>query len=271
MARTKRDEADGIETAAQVVRAATVSEPVPSGQRMRTAEGRLNAADEYKLAKRAMGKGPRALESRNQLVLANYGLIHLVAQAYRRAGIRYEDLVQEGAMGLLRAAETFDPERGVRFGTYAVYWIRSKVQRFIEHQRRETNPFMAGVDSVAGDDGRRHIPRTRTVSLEAPLDFDGERSLSDVVSDPDEVTPEGRAMEDQEGSRVAREVWDVCRELGDPRLEVIVRQRLLSPAPETLAEVGKRLRLSREGARLLEARVLAVARERLQDIAQARQ
>lgn len=277
MARTRRDEADGIETADQLARSAKANagagqtEVLVAGQRVKTVEGRLSATEEYKLAKRAMGKGPRALDARNQLVLANYGLIHLVAQAYRRAGIRYEDLVQEGAMGLLRAAETFDPERGVRFGTYAVYWIRSKVQRFIEHQRRETNPFMAGVDSVAGDDGRRHIPRTRTVSLEAPLDFDGERSLSDLVSDPEEVTPENRAMEDQEGSRVAREVWDVCRELGDPRLEVIVRQRLLSPAPETLAEVGKRLRLSREGARLLEARVLAVARERLQDIAEARQ
>lgn len=232
--------------------------------------GRMTMAEEYRLAKAAMRKGARALDARNALVMANYGLIHLVAQAYRRAGIRYEDLMQEGAMGLLRAAETFDPDRGVRFGTYAVYWIRSKVQRFIEHQRRETNPFMAGVDSVAGDDGRRHIPRTRTVSLETPVDMDGERSLSDLVSDPDDVSPERRAMDDQEEGRVAKEVWKICRELGDPRLEVIVRQRLLSRTPETLAEVGKRLRLSREGARLLEARVLGVARERLQDIREAR-
>ena len=228
---------------------------------------RLDATQEYALAKRAVGKGAKALTARNQLVLANYGLIHMVAQAYRRAGIRYEDLVQEGAMGLLRAAETFDPDRGVRFGTYAVYWIRSKVQRFIEHQRRETNPFMAGAQSVEGADGRRHIPRTRAISLEQPLDADGERNLSDTVSDPDGVTPENWAMVEQAESRVAREVWRVCRELGDPRLEVIVRQRLLSSAPETLAEVGRRLQLSREGARLLEARVLTAARARLQDLA----
>lgn len=232
---------------------------------------RLTMEEEYKLAKRSLGKGPRALDARNQLVMANYGLIHLVSQAYRRAGIRYEDLVQEGAMGLLRAAETFDPDRGVRFGTYAVYWIRSKVQRFIEHQRRESNPFMAGVESVAGEDGRRHIPRTRTVSLEAPIDVDGERSLSDIVHDPDDVGPERRAMDDQEEGRVAREVWKVARELGDPRLEVIIRQRLLSRTPETLAEVGKRLHLSREGARLLEARVLGTVKLRLQDVMEARQ
>lgn len=248
----------------------TASRDATKPRRVKHQEARLSSEQEYHLAKRAMGKSTEAVDARNLLVMANYGLIHLVAQAYRRAGIRYEDLTQEGAMGLLRAAETFDPDRGVRFGTYAVYWIRSKVQRFIEHQRRETNPFMAGVESVEGDDGKRHIPRTRTVSLEAPLDADGERNLSDMVSDPDEVTPERRAMDEQEESRVAREVWEACRELGDPRLEVIVRQRLLSRTPETLAQVGRRLRLSREGARLLEARVLTAARQRLQDLADAR-
>lgn len=256
---------------AQVYAEAAAQETEDTKLRFRPEHVRLTMEQEYKLSKRAMGKGPRALDARNQLVMANYGLIHLVAQAYRRAGIRYEDLVQEGAMGLLRAAETFDPDRGVRFGTYAVYWIRSKVQRFIEHQRRESNPFMAGVESVAGEDGRRHIPRTRTVSLEAPIDVDGERSLSDIVSDPDDAGPERRAMEDQEEGRVAKEVWKVCQELGDPRLEVIVKQRLLSRTPETLAEVGKRLRLSREGARLLEARVLGTVKMRLQDIMEARQ
>jgi RNA polymerase sigma factor (sigma-70 family) len=233
-------------------------------------EGRLSAAQEYQVSKVAMGKGVAATRARNQLVMANYGLIHLVAQAYRRAGIRYEDLVQEGAMGLLRAAETFDPERGVRFGTYAVYWIRSKVQRFVEHQRRETNPFMAGVESVTGEDGKRHIPRTRAVSLETPMDADGERTLGETVADPDDVTPENRAMSEQEEKRVSREVWEACRALGDPRLEVIVRRRLLSRSPETLAQVGRRLRLSREGARLLEARVLGAARARLQDLAESR-
>ena len=268
---TKGEEEKVNNGSAQVYAEAAAQETEDTKLRFRPEHVRLTMEQEYKLSKRAMGKGPRALDARNQLVMANYGLIHLVAQAYRRAGIRYEDLVQEGAMGLLRAAETFDPDRGVRFGTYAVYWIRSKVQRFIEHQRRESNPFMAGVESVAGEDGRRHIPRTRTVSLEAPIDVDGERSLSDIVSDPDDAGPERRAMEDQEEGRVAKEVWKVCQELGDPRLEVIVKQRLLSRTPETLAEVGKRLRLSREGARLLEARVLGTVKMRLQDIMEARQ
>ncbi|MEW5852458.1 MAG: sigma-70 family RNA polymerase sigma factor [Myxococcota bacterium] len=218
-----------------------------------------------------MKEKDEVLKARDKLVMDNYGLIHMVVQAYRRTGVRYEDLVQEGAMGLLRAAETFDPTRNVRFCTYAVYWIRSKVQRFIEHQRRETNPFMAGVESVPGEDGKRHIPRTRTLSLETPVEADGERTLSETVSSPDEVTPERHAMERQEQGRVVKEVWEACRELGDPRLQVIVRQRLLSNTPETLAQVGRRLKLSREGTRLLEARVLEAARQRLKDLAEARQ
>lgn len=236
----------------------------------RVPEGRMSADHEYVLATEALGCGPAAMDARNQLVMANYGLIHLVAQAYRRAGIRYDDLVQEGAMGLLRAAETFDPERGVRFGTYAVYWIRSKVQRFVEHERRESNPFMAGVDSIVGEDGKRHIPRTRTVSLDSPLDAEGDRTLGDTVCDPDDPTPERVAISGQEEGRVAKVVKLVCEELGDPRLDVIVRQRLLSRAPETLAQVGRRLQLSREGARLLETRVLTAARQRLQDLGRAR-
>lgn len=248
-----------------------VSAPQTETPAFKEPEARMGVEEEYALAKTAQGTGGAAMDARNQLVMANYGLIHLVAQAYRRAGIRYEDLVQEGAMGLLRAAETFDPERGVRFGTYAVYWIRSKVQRFVEHERRETNPFMAGVQSVVGEDGKRHIPRTRTMSLDCPVDTDSERTLGEIVSDPDDPTPERRAMSGQEETRVARVVKKVCEELGDPRLEVIVRQRLLSRAPETLAQVGRRLQLSREGARLLETRVLNAARAKLADLARARQ
>jgi DNA-directed RNA polymerase specialized sigma24 family protein len=143
---------------------------------------RMTVEEETRLAKRSLKGGRTGADARNKLVMANYGLIHMVAGAYRRAGVRYEDLVQEGAMGLMRAAETFDPTRGVRFGTYAVYWIRSKVQRFIEAQRRESNPLMAGVDAVDHADGKRHIPRGSTLSLEAPLDAAADRTVADPAT-----------------------------------------------------------------------------------------
>ena len=247
--------------------------PLPSSRIPRTrraapqdeaaVSNRLSLKDEQQLARRALGNGPGAQEARNQLVMANYGLIHMVASAYRRSFTRYEDLVQEGAIGLLRAAETFDPERGVRFGTYAVYWIRSKVQRFLQAQRRESNPLMAGVDAVLMDDGRRHIPRASVVSLETPANGTEDRSYSDVVSDPDAATPEELVRDGEVERRAVAALWDACKQMRDPRVAVIVEKRILAPAPETLSQVGRRLNLSREGARILENRVIHLARARM--------
>ena len=241
----------------RIPRARALAAAVPA------APNRLGLAEEQKLARQALGKGPRAQEARNELVMANYGLIHMVASAYRRGTTRYEDLVQEGELGLLRAAETFDPERGVRFGTYAVYWIRSKVQRFIQAQRRESNPLMAGVDAVLMEDGRRHIPRASVVSLETPLPGGEDRAYGDIVADPDAVTPEDMVQGGQAERRAVAALWDACRQMRDPRVAVIVEKRLLAHAPETLTQVGRRLNLSREGARILENRVLRLAQARL--------
>jgi RNA polymerase primary sigma factor len=224
---------------------------------------RMTVEEETRLAKRSLKGGRTGADARNKLVMANYGLIHMVAGAYRRAGVRYEDLVQEGAMGLMRAAETFDPTRGVRFGTYAVYWIRSKVQRFIEAQRRESNPLMAGVDAVDHADGKRHIPRGSTLSLEAPLDAAADRTVADTVSDPEALSPEEQTVGEMTRQRLEAALWNACQKLRDPRAEVILKRRLLSDEPETLSEVGKRLHLSREGARILELRVLKAARTAL--------
>src|SRR5687768_10302467 len=80
---------------------------------------RLTAEDERALAERIQTWGD--VDARNALVLANLGLVHLVANQMRRTGVRYEDLVQEGTLGLLRATETFEPDRNVRFSTYCVY------------------------------------------------------------------------------------------------------------------------------------------------------
>ncbi len=247
--------------------------PLPSSRIPRTrraapqdeaaVSNRLSLKDEQQLARRALGNGPGAQEARNQLVMANYGLIHMVASAYRRSFTRYEDLVQEGAIGLLRAAETFDPERGVRFGTYAVYWIRSKVQRFLQAQRRESNPLMAGVDAVLMDDGRRHIPRASVVSLETPANGMEDRAYSDVVSDPDAATPEELVRDGEVERRAVTALWDACKQMRDPRVAVIVEKRILATAPETLSQVGRRLNLSREGARILENRVIHLARARM--------
>jgi RNA polymerase sigma factor (sigma-70 family) len=221
---------------------------------------RLTAADERALGERVQTFGD--IEARNALVLANLGLVHLVANQMRRPGIRYEDLVQEGTLGLLRATETFEPHREIRFSTYCVWWIRAKIQRFLQRIDRDDAPAIAGAEMETSATGRRRRPRARSVSLDTPLDDDDDRSYADLV-DLEEDGPEDHAVQFERHRAVEQALKEIVEEIGDPRLSTIVEKRLLADEPETLAVLGDRLNLSREGARLLESKVLKLARERL--------
>jgi RNA polymerase primary sigma factor len=83
--------------------------------------GLLSAAEEIELATRIECGD---LKAKNQLIERNLGLVHAVARTYRTASVPFADLVQEGTVGLARAAERFDHRRGLKFSTYAVWWIR---------------------------------------------------------------------------------------------------------------------------------------------------
>lgn len=224
---------------------------------------RLTAEDEQALAWRIQTWGD--IDARNALVLANLGLVHLVANQMRRSGIRYEDMVQEGTLGILRATETFEPDRGIRFSTYCVYWIRAKIQRLLQRVDRDDNPSIAGAEMETLAGGRRRRPRARAVSLDAPVSSaDGDdRSVGDIISD-DGVDPEDATLHFERNRTVGRVLKDIADEIGDPRLKTIIERRLLADEPETLAILGDRLNLSREGARLLENKIMKLARERLE-------
>jgi RNA polymerase sigma factor (sigma-70 family) len=230
---------------------------------------RLTPEDEAVLGYRIQTWGD--IDARNALVLANLGLVHLVANQMRRAGVRYEDLVQEGTLGLLRATETFEPDRGVRFSTYCVYWIRAKIQRLLQRQDRDDTPSIVGAEMETLEGGRRRRPRSRAISLDAPVGVsaDGDdRTVGDLVTD-DRDDPEDATIRFERDRAVDRVLGDIAAELGDPRLKTIIERRLLADEPETLAVLGDRLNLSREGARLLENKVLKLARQRLDAFSEA--
>jgi RNA polymerase sigma factor (sigma-70 family) len=224
---------------------------------------RLTPEDEAVLGYRIQTWGD--IDARNALVLANLGLVHLVANQMRRSGIRYEDLVQEGTLGLLRATETFEPDRGVRFSTYCVYWIRAKIQRLLQRQDRDDTPSIIGAEMETLEGGRRRRPRSRAISLDAPVGVSSEgddRTVGDLVTD-DHEDPEDATIRFERDRAVGKVLVEIAAELGDPRLRTIIERRLLADEPETLATLGDRLNLSREGARLLENKVLKLARQRL--------
>lgn len=221
---------------------------------------RLSAEDEAELAVRVQRYSD--IDARNCLVMSNIGLVHLVANQFCRPPVRYEDLVQEGTMGLIRATETFEPNRGVRFSTYSVYWIRAKIQRFLQRIERDDIPAITGAEMLEDEKGRRRRPRARKVSIEHSQEDDESRNLSELLPS-DAKNPESVALQVERDKVIKEVLLGIVEELQDERLHAIIEWRLLADEPETLTTVGARVNLSREGARLLEAKMLKLARQRL--------
>ena len=194
--------------------------------------------------------------------MSNIGLVHLVANQFCRPPVRYEDLVQEGTMGLIRATETFEPNRGVRFSTYSVYWIRAKIQRFLQKIERDDIPAISGAEMLEDEKGKRRRPRARKVSIEHSQEDDESRNLSELLPS-DSKNPESVALQVERDKVIKEVLLGIVDELQDERLHAIIEWRLLAEEPETLTEVGARVNLSREGARLLEAKMLKLAKQRL--------
>ena len=221
---------------------------------------RISAEEENELAIRIQKYND--LDARNCLVMTNLGLVHLVANQFSRSTIRYEDLIQEGTIGLLRATETFEPNRGIRFSTYGVYWIRAKIQRYLQKIDRDDVPIIIGADMVEDDVGKRRRPRARKISIENSQDDDSLRSLSEIL--PAEIKDPEKVALCVERDEVIKEVLNgLVDETGDERFRCIIDQRLLAEEPQTLSHVGEQLNLSREGARLLEAKLLKLAKQKL--------
>lgn len=221
---------------------------------------RISAEDEAVLAQRVQKYAD--IDARNCLVMANIGLVHLVANQFCRPPVRYEDLVQEGTMGLIRATETFEPGRGVRFSTYSVYWIRAKIQRLLQKLEKDDIPTIAGAEMLEDDKGKRRRPRARKVSIEYSQEDDESRSLSELLPS-ESKNPEAVALQIERDKVIKEVLHGIVDELGDERMNTIIEWRLLTEDPETLTDVGARLNLSREGARLLEAKMLKMARQKL--------
>ncbi|MBN2359166.1 MAG: sigma-70 family RNA polymerase sigma factor [Deltaproteobacteria bacterium] len=226
------------------------------GQQKNPAPGRgLDRRTEAELAARARDHGD--IEARNLLVESHLGLVRRMATAFARRGASFEDLVQEGGLALMRAAQTFEPERNLRFATYAAYWIRSHMQRYLASLRSYQYAAPASVAYSGGHSrgsaGARRL--LRTTSLDAPVDSASDHALIDSIRS-ELGTPEETFERIESRDRVRRALVKAYRAIEDDRAAVVIERRLLSDDPATLAEIGRALDLSREGARLLELRLI---------------
>lgn len=220
--------------------------------------------------------------ARDHLIRANTRLVIQIAKRYRGWGIGFSDLIQEGNLGLMRAADKFDYLRGNRFSTYATWWIRQAITRALSEQGRtirlpvhineEVRKLRSAQEGLADRLSRQAteeelaaelgstVSRVRwlqrvarhTVSLEAPIGDDGDSSLGDFVVD-DSISPSDNASQ----ALLKQEVDKLLATL-KPREAEIIRLRFgfEDGKSYTLKEVGEKLGITRERVRQIESKAL---------------
>ena len=249
-------------------------EPSRSGARRRL----LTAAEEVLLARRVDGGD---LEARQEMIERNLGLVYALAQRYLGRGVPFEDLVQEGTLGLARAVERFDHSRGPKFSTYAVWWIRRSLadaisdgrtiripahasDRLAAIQRAEQElargvPGPASAEAIAECTGLsvRRVRALReaasvTASLDEQVGEDG-APLGELLADREAVDPWRHADERE----THRQVWSMLGTLPARHREVLLRRYgLRGELPETHAQIGAWLGVGEERSRQLERQAL---------------
>ncbi|MCL5105013.1 MAG: RNA polymerase sigma factor RpoD/SigA [Armatimonadetes bacterium] len=240
----------------------------------------LGGEEERDLARRVKAGDQKA---KRKLIESNLKLVVSVAKVYSRSGLPLPDLIQEGNIGLIKAVDSFDPEKGFRFSTYAVAWIRQAITRAIERQGRAIRVPSYVVQSIrklhkVDSDFQSEYGREPTVeelcertqmsrekvlrlleasealiSLDEGVKDDSNTSLLERLNDVAASNPEDDALH-----RESLEVLGHLMSWLNPQEKLIIEKRfgLSDGMTSTLQEIGQHLNITRERVRQLEARAL---------------
>lgn len=248
----------------------------------------LSPEEEFRLAVRYYEQ--KDIEAAHRLVTSNLRFVVKIAAEYRNYGMKMLDLIQEGNVGLMMAVRKFNPYKGLRLISYAVWWIRAYIQNFIisswslvkigttQAQKKlfyKLNQTRNAIRNLIGSEDIREAALTLDVTEEEAIEMDlrmqGETSLDAAISGTDDITlldtiADSRAnqeelLSDFQESCTLREWMKGALNILNEKERYIIEHRITAEEPQTLQQIADHFGISRERIRQLEERALKKLRE----------